>query len=152
MKASVVFAACLGLAGGLAAPASSQEFEANAQAQGIIDNIVDGLVGNRYNVTERQAIRTCAWASVRKAERDYRRYFHGPPHAYPGYRGYVRVAAITDVERRTLVTRVRGLLDTARNGYRGGRHGADLLFRCDVNRGGAVSNVKLERNPWYRPR
>jgi hypothetical protein len=139
------------LAGGLAAPGNSQEFEANAQAQGVIENIVDGLIGNRYG-SDRQAIRACAWASVSKAERDYRRYFNGRPHAYPGYRGYVRVAAITDVQRRILGVRVRGLLDTSRYGYGGGRHGADLQFRCDATRGGHVTDVRLERNPGYRPR
>ncbi|HYX47429.1 MAG TPA: hypothetical protein VE820_11490 [Sphingomicrobium sp.] len=134
-----------------ATPASSSQFEANAQAQGVIDNIINGLIGNRYNVSERQAIRTCGWAAVRRAENDYRRYFSGSPHAYPGYRGYVRVAAITDVQRRTFVVRVKGLLDTARYGYRGGRNGADISFSCDVNGKGNVSNLKLQRNPWYRP-
>lgn len=152
MKPHVLILASLSLAGGLAAPASSQDFEANAQAQGVIENIVNGLIGNRYNVRQREAVRTCAWASVRKAERDYRRYFNGRPSAYPGYRGYVRVTAITDVQQRALVTRVRGLLDTSRYGYRGGRHGADLSFRCDVNGRGQVSDVRLERNVWFQPR
>jgi hypothetical protein len=147
-----VLAAAAVLAGGLATPVSSQDFQANAQAESVIGNIIDGMIGNKYNVSDRQAIRTCGWAAVRRAERDYRRYFNGPPHAYPGYRGYVRIAAITDVQRRTLVVRVKGLLDTARYGYRGGRHGADLSFRCDVNRNGTVSDLRIERNPWYRPR
>jgi len=152
MKAPVLLDASFSLAGGLTSSASSQDFEANAQAQGVIDNIVNGLIGNRYNVSDREAILTCAWSALRRSERDYRRYFTGPPHAYPGYRGYVRVAAITDVQRRTLVVRVRGLLDTSRYGYRDGRYGADVQFRCDVDKSRRVSNLKLERNPWYRPR
>ena len=152
MKPNALFVASLILAGGLSAPASSQDYEANAQAQGVIDNIVNGLIGNRYNVGDRQAIRTCAWAAVRKAERDYRRDFNGPPRAYPGYRGHVRVAGITDVQRRILMVRVRGLLDTGRHGYRGGRYGADTQFRCDVDKGGRISDLRLERNQWYRPR
>ncbi len=150
MRTALLVSAALA---GFAAPASSQHFEANAQAESVIGNAVDALIGSRYGVSDRQAIRTCAWAAVRRAERDYGRYFTGPPSAYPGYRGYVRVAAITDVQRRLLVVRVRGLLDTSRYGYRGGRHGADVLFRCDVtNGGGRVTDLKLERNPWYRPR
>ncbi len=151
MKALAPLLTAAIIAAGAAVPASSEpQFEASAQAQGVIDNIINGLIGNRYNVSERQAIRTCGWAAVRRAENDYRRYFNGRPHAYPGYRGYVRVAAITDVQRRTLVVRVKGLLDTARYGYRGGRNGSDVSFSCDVNGKGNVSNLKLQRNPWYR--
>ena len=57
---------------------------------------------------------------MEQAERDYRRYASGRPFAYPEYRGYVRVVAITDVDRRDSGVRVRGVLDTARRGYRGG--------------------------------
>jgi hypothetical protein len=152
MKSQLLILGSFSLAGGLSVPASAQDFEANAHAQGVIENIVDGLIGNRYNVSQRQAVRTCAWSAVRRAERDYRRYFTGPPRAYPGYRGNVRVTAITDVQRRALVTRVRGLLDTSRYGYRGGRNGADVSFRCDVSRRGSVTDLRLERNPWFQPR
>lgn len=152
MKAFARFATVAAVAGTVAAPASSAQFEANAQAENVIGGIIDGLIGNRYNVSDRQAIRTWAWAAVRRAENQYRPFFNGRPFAYPGYRGYVRVAAITDVQRRFKGVRVKGLLDTARNGYGGGRHGADVLFRCDVNRGGRVTDVRLDRNPWYRPR
>ena len=155
MKAFVPFAAAATGALLAAAPAFAQDFEANAQAERVIHDVIDGLIGNKYRVSDRQAIRTCGWAAVRKAEHDYRRYFHGRPQAYPGhpnYRGTIRVSAITDVTRKAKVTRVRGLLDTARYGYRDGRYGADVLFRCDVTRGGKVNDMRLERNPWYRPR
>ena len=150
MKPHALIAASVLLAG-LASPASSQDFEANGQAQGVIDNIVNGLIGNRYSVSDRDAVRTCAWAAVRRAERDYRRHFNGPPRAYPGYRGNVRVAAITDVQHRMLVVRVRGLLDTSRYGFRGGRHGSDLQFRCDVTRNGRVNDLQVDRNVWFQP-
>ena len=141
------------LAGGMAAPALAAQVEANAHAQGVIGNIIDGLIGNRYNVTDRQAVRRCGLAAVDKAERDYRGYFRGRrAHAYPGYTGYVRVTQITDVSRRMSGVRVRGLLDTGRNGYGNGRFGADVSFRCDTNRKGKVTDVRLERNPYYRPR
>jgi opacity protein-like surface antigen len=141
------------LAGGAAAPVAAQEVEANAQAQGVIGNIIDGLIGNRYNVSDRQAVRRCGWAAVDKAERDYRPVFRGRrAYAYPGYHGYVRVVAITDVQRRLKGVRVRGLLDTGRNGYGNGRWGADLSFRCDVDRRGRIDTLRIERNPYYRPR
>jgi hypothetical protein len=135
------------LAGGLAAPAFAQD---DVQAQGVIGDIIDKLIGHKYNVNDRKAVRQCGWAAVDKAERDYRRYFTGRPHAYPGYRGYVRVTAITDVQRRAKGVRVRGLLDTARYGYKGGRYGADLSFRCDTDRKGRVTDVRVERNPIFR--
>jgi hypothetical protein len=142
-------AAAAVLAGGMAAPAWAQ-VEGNAQAQGVINDIVDGLVGKRYNVSDRQAIRQCSWAAVDKAERQYRPYFKGRSHAYPGYNGYVRVTAITDVQRRSRGVRVRGLLDSARYGYGNGRRGAELSFRCDTDRKGRVETVRLERNPIFR--
>ena len=141
------FGIAAALAGGIAVPAFAQD---DVQAQGVIGDVIDKLVGKRYNVDDRKAVRSCGWAAVDKAERDYRRYFTGRPHAYPGYRGFVRVTEITDVQRRSKGVRVRGLLDTARYGYRGGRHGADLSFRCDTDRKGRVMDVRLERNPIFR--
>ena len=101
----------------------------------IINNIIDGLIGNRYRVSDREAIRRCGGAAVDKAEREYRRFSTGLPKAYPGYGGFVRVVAITDVQRRNLGVRVRGILDIARHGYRGGRRG-DVNFRCGTDRRG----------------
>ena len=150
-KLALVVSAAV-LAGGLAAPALAAQFEANAQSERVIGNIVDALIGNRYNVSDRQAVRTCAWAAVRRAENQYWTQGRGRRFAYPGYRGYVRVTAITDVQRRLRVVRVRGLLDTARYGYGNGWRGADLSFRCDVDRRGRVDSLNLERNPGYRPR
>ena len=143
----IVIAAAL--TGGLAAPALAQD---DVQAQGVIGDIIDKLIGHRYNVSDRQAVRQCGWAAVSKAEREYRPWFKGRPHAYPGYRGYVRVTAITDVQRRATGVRVRGLLDTARYGYGSGRPGADLSFRCDTNRKGKVTDVRINVNPGFRPR
>lgn len=145
--ARIVIAAAL--AGGLAAPALAQD---DVQAQGVIGDIIDKLIGHRYNVSDRQAIRRCGWAAVDQAEHQYRPWFKGRPRAYPGYRGYVRVTAITDVQRRATGVRVRGLLDTARYGYGGGRHGSDLTFRCDTDRKGRVTGVRVTANPGFRPR
>jgi hypothetical protein len=116
--------------------------------QGIIGTIIDGLIGNRYNVSDRQAVRQCAYAAVQRAESQYRPYFGGMPYAYQGYNGYVRVTAITDVSRRSNGrVRVRGLLDTARGGY--GQYG-DLSFRCDIDYAGRVYNIDLDRNSNWR--
>jgi len=136
--AYIVIAAAVG---GLSAPAASAQ-EGDMQAQGVINNIIDGLIGNRYH-SDRDAVRRCGWAAVDKAERQYRRYFGGRPSAYPGYHGYVRVVAITDVQKRRPGVRVRGLLDTARNGYRGRGRG-DVSFRCDTDRRGRVQSVQLD--------
>jgi opacity protein-like surface antigen len=117
---------------------------------GIIGNIIDNLIGNRWNVSDRQAIRSCAYAAVQRAENEYRPYFGGGmPYAYQGYNGYVRVSAITDVSRRSNGVRVRGLLDTARGGYNGGGYG-DLEFRCDVDYRGYVYNLRLNRTSYWR--
>ena len=147
MKAIAIWTAATALAGALATTASATQVEGNAQAERIITGIVDGLIGNRYKVSDRDAVRRCSWAAVDKAERDYGRYSSGRPKAYPGYRGSVRVVAITDVDRRASGVRVRGILDTARRGYRGGGRG-DVSFRCKTDRRGRVETLRLE--PLFR--
>ena len=143
--------AAAALAGGTAAPASAQ-VEANAHAQGVIGDIIDGLIGNRYAVSDRQAIRRCGWAAVDKAERQFRTQFRGR-------RGFLsRLSRLCPRRRdhRCLARSVQPRAGPrparhARNGY-GGRYGADLAFRCDADRNGRVSDVRVERNPGYRPR
>jgi hypothetical protein len=147
MKAIAILTAATIFTGALATTAPAAQVEGNAQAERFIGDIVDGLLGNRYNVSDREAVRRCSWAAVDKAERDYRSYGQGRPYAYPGYRGYVRVIAITNVERRSSGVRVRGLLDTARRGYRGGGRG-DVEFRCNTDRRGRVEKLRLE--PLFR--
>lgn len=151
MKALAGLIAAAVLAGGTPGPAVAQE-EMDAQSQGVIGGVIDALIGNHYNVSDRQAIRRCAIAAIDRAERQYRGDFRTQPFAYPGYRGHVRVTAITDVQRRLLVVRIRGLLSTARYGYGQGNRDSDLSFRCDVNGHGNVSNIKIDRNPYWRPR
>jgi hypothetical protein len=149
MKALVPVIAAAALAGGLSAPALAQE-EMDAHSQKIIGGVIDTLIGTRYNVSERQAVRRCAIAAVDKAERKYRGEFRTQPVAYPGYRGHIRVSEITEVEKRLLVTRVHGLLDTPRYGWHRNRRGSELSFRCDVNSRGTVSNVRVDKNPYWR--
>jgi hypothetical protein len=148
MKALAPLTAALMLAAGLTGAAAAQP-EGEVQAQNVIGGVIDALIGNRYNGGERQAIRRCGFAAVQRAENQYRPCFGNAPYAYHNYRGHVRVAAITDVRQRLLLTRVKGLLSTARGNY-GGRGRADLSFRCDVARNGAISNLQVERTSYWR--
>ena len=122
--------------------------------QNIVGSFIDQLIGNRYDVSDRQAIRRCGLAAVQEAESRYRPYFNGMPFAYQGYRSHVRVSDITSVQRRLLVTRVKGYLDTTRRGNRDwnrrDRGDADLTFRCDVDRRGNVSDLRVERTRYWR--
>ena len=127
--------------------------------QGAVGAIIDSLIGNRYNVSDRQAIHRCANAAVNRAQTQN---WGGYPQAYPGYNSNLRVMAITDVQRRSNSVRVRGTLGRGRwggpqygngsdprYGYNGNGYGrADLGFRCDVDYAGYVRNVRIE--PLYR--
>jgi hypothetical protein len=136
---------------------------------GVIGNVIDQLLGNRYNVSDRRAVSQCATAAVAQAQNQYRGY--GQQGYGQGYnQGYnqayvnMRVTAITDVQRRSSGLRVKGLIDTGRvyaqgygqggygQGYanRGYGGGGDLSFRCNVDYRGYVTNVRLERNNNYR--
>jgi hypothetical protein len=136
---------------------------------GVIGNVIDQLLGNRYNVSDRRAVSQCATAAVAQAQNQYRGY--GQQGYGQGYnQGYVnmRVTAITDVQRRSSGLRVKGLIDSGRvygqggygqGGYGQGGYGqgyanrgyggGDLTFRCNVDYRGYVTNVRLERNNNY---
>jgi hypothetical protein len=143
---------------------------------GGIGQIIDQLLGNRYNVNDRSAVSRCASAAVNQAQAQYmpQGYGQGYPQNYPPGYGYqnqgynrVRVTAITNVERRSNGLRVRGLLDTRRGGYNGypgqgyngyqgqpyqnGYANGDLTFRCNVDYRGVVTNLRIERKTGYRP-
>jgi hypothetical protein len=140
-------------------PQYQQPYPGYPQNQNVIGQIVDSLLGNRYNYSERQAVRSCAVAAVERAQAQYAYMYGRQPYGgyngqypqawqgYPGvYPGYMRVTAINSVERRSATLRVRGFLDSglrrSRNNY---GVGGDLSFRCDVNYNGYVTNVKVER-------
>lgn len=149
MRAFTTIAVAAIIAGGFSGPAIAQE-EMDAQSQRVIGGVIDALIGNRYNVSDREAIRRCAIAAVNRAERQNRGEFRTQPVAYPGYRGHIRVSEITDVERRFQLIRVRGLLDTPRYGWGRGRRGSELTFRCDYTYKGKIAVLKVERNPYWR--
>ena len=135
-----------------------------------MSQIINQLLGNRYNVSDRTAVRQCASAAVQQASAQYRQPY-GNAYGYDNNRGYnqgynqgfaanMRVTAITNVERRRGGLRVSGLLDS-RSGYppygqaygyqnNGQATTGDLSFRCNVDYRGTVSNVRIRRADRYR--
>ena len=88
-----------------------------------VGQIIDQLLGNRYSVTDRQAIHQCANAAISQSSAQFGGgsgggYNH--PYGYNQQYGYNRfqVTAITDVERRSNGLRVKGLLDSGRQLWR----------------------------------
>src|SRR6476619_568866 len=140
-------------------------------SQGAIGSIIDSLLGNRYNVSDRTAVSQCATAAMTQASAQYRGqgygqgYGNGYNNAYGegyGYNGAaaMRVTAITDVQRRSNGLRVSGLMSSG-NGNRGqyggqygyanrGYAGGDLTFRCNVDYRGVVTNVRIRQSDAYR--
>ena len=124
-----------------------------------VGQIIDQLLGNRYSVTDRQAVRQCATAVIAQAQSQY----GGGTNGYNGYnRGYsnMRVTSIDQVERRPNGLRVRGTLSSGHGGGYGGQYGGqygyqnrgygDLSFRCNVDYRGAVTNIRINRADRYR--
>ena len=141
----------------------------NGYSNDPIGQAINQLLGNRYTVSDRTAVRQCASAAVQQASAQYRQPY-GNAYGYNGNRGYnqgynnfapsMRVTAITNVERRPNGVRVSGLLDS-RSGYPpyGQAYGyqnngyattGDLSFRCNVDYRGAVTNVRVRRAGNYR--
>jgi len=144
--------------------------QAPAYNQNPIGAIIDSLLGNRYNVTDRQAVSRCASAAVTQAQSQYGARYNGygnngydnryQGRGYPG-QGYnnamaLRVTSITDVQRRGNGLRVSGMLGTGAGysqqayGNQGYGRGYDqnygqLSFRCNVDYSGAVSGVRICR-------
>jgi len=104
-----------------------------------IGQIINSLLGDRYNVSDRRAVSNCASAAMTQATAQYGMNgyagsdgFAGYAGAYrpgmtgvPGYPGVatsMRVSAITDVQRRSSGMRVKGLIDSGVD-YRGGYGG-----------------------------
>jgi len=125
-----------------------------------VTDIIDSLLGNRYNVTDRQAVRSCANAARAQASQQYRGGYSGYNNNAYGQQGYaatnMRVTSITGVERRSGGLRVSGTLGSAyggqygyqnrgyNQGYQGqGYAGANLSFRCNVAYNGAVTGLRV---------
>ena len=109
-----------------------------------IGQIIEQLLGNRYNVSDRTAVTQCANAVMADAGRRYGRHSqygqqygkygqsgygqqqYGAPaygQGYPGYHSAMRVTAITEVKRRNSGLRVRGLIDSGMMRHRAGYSG-----------------------------
>jgi hypothetical protein len=153
-----------------------QTYGQQGYTQNPIQSIIDGLLGNRYNVTDRQAVSRCATAAVTQAQAQYGSGTYGNRYGQQGYgqqSGYgynrtaagLRVTAITDVQRRSSGLRVSGTLGSGAygngaygnqygyqsQGYQGQAYAANSLsFRCNVDYNGSVTGVRIGRNNGYR--
>jgi hypothetical protein len=126
-----------------------------------VTDIIDQLLGNRYSVTDRQAVRQCARAAMSQASAQYGSGYGAYGQQYgQGYNRYqgMRVTAITDVQRRSYGLRVSGLLSSGGSygGYAGqygyqnrGYVQGDLSFRCNVDYRGVVTGLRI-RPAGYR--
>lgn len=115
-----------------------------------VTDIIDQLLGNRYNVTDRQAVRRCANAAMAQANAQYGNGYNGYNRYNRGYGNY-RVTSITGVERRSYGLRVSGALSSSGGyGYNNRYNGMQLSFRCNVDYNGAISNVRVRPYSNYR--
>ena len=127
-------------------------------AQNPVGQIVDQLLGNRYNVTDRQAISQCASAAMAQAAGQYGSSYNAYGQGYNDHRraGAMRVTAITDVQRRSNGLRVSGMMSAGHNysdhyGYQNRTYAAsDVSFRCNVDYRGQVTNIRIGHNNGYR--
>ena len=148
--------------------------------QNVVGQIVNQLLGNRYNVTDRSAVTQCASAAMVQASAQYRprgypAYGQAYPQGYgqPGYNpqyGYnggsaMRVTSITDVQRRSRGLRVSGEMNSGMYaghsgyapygnayGYHANQARGDLTFRCNVAYNGQVTDVRIRQNSNWRRR
>jgi hypothetical protein len=138
-----------------------QGYAPQGYAQNPVGQIIDSLLGNRYNVTDRQAVSQCASAAMTQAAAQYGNNGYDRGYGNNGYnRGYngaMRVTSITDVQRRNNGLRVSGTMSSGYGGNNGGQYGyqnrnyarGDVTFRCNVDYRGAVTNVRIGRNMAY---
>ena len=123
-------------------------------SQNPVSSIIDSLLGNRYNVTDRQAVSQCASAAMAQAASQYGGTGNMGAYGYNnGYAGAsnMRVTAITDVQRRNNGLRVSGLMSSGYGGQYGSGYGyqnrgygaQQLSFRCNVDYRGAVTNIRI---------
>ena len=124
-------------------------------AQNPVQQIIDSLLGNRYNVSDRTAVSQCASAAMAQASAQYGGGYNSAyGNAYN--RGYsnLRVTSISDVQRRNNGLRVSGLMSSGYGGQygsqygyqnRGYGYGQQLSFRCNVDYRGAVTNIRIRQ-------
>ena len=144
---------------GYTQPGVAYGYGQQGYAQNPIQQIIDSLLGNRYTVTDRQAVSQCASAAMTQAYAQYRNgYNRGyANNGYNGYNGAMRVTSITEVQRRNNGLRVSGVMSSGYGGQRSSQYGyqngytpaASVSFRCNVAYNGAVTNVRIGRNMAY---
>ena len=120
--------------------------------QNPVSQIIDQLLGNRYNTTDRQAVSQCANATMVQAQVQNggygQRYGQQYGQAYNRNAG-LRVTSITGVQRRNNGLRVTGTMSSGyggQYGYQNRGYGQQVSFRCNVDYRGAVTNVRIGRN------
>jgi hypothetical protein len=133
-----------------------------------IEQIINQLLGNRYQANDRMAVSQCATAAMTRASAQYAPRGYQQGYGHPGYNqqynhaANVRVTAITDVRRQGRSLRVSGLMSSGMHagqppygqawGYQNqgyaNQHAvaSDLTFRCTVAQNGQVTNVRIGRN------
>src|SRR6478752_2528319 len=128
-------------------PQQTYGYGQQGYAQSPVQQIIDSLLGNGYNVTDRQAVSQCASAAMTQAAAQYGNYGNGYGQRYGnnghngGYNGAMRITSITDVQRRNNGLRVSGTMSSgerfsgpyANRAYAAG----DVTFRCNVDYRGA---------------
>ena len=138
-----------------------QGYPNQGYAQSPVGQIIDSLLGNRYNVTDRQAVSQCASAAMTQAAAQYGNGYnrgYGNDSYNRGYNPAMRVTSITQVQRRNNGLRVSGLMSSGyanQYGYQNRSNGqsyaaGDVSFRCNVDYRGQVTNVRIGRNRAYR--
>ena len=149
---------------GYGQPAYGQPGYNQGYAQNPVSQIIDSLLGNHYNVTDRQAVSQCASAAMTQAAAQYGNNGYGN-NGYNrgyGYNGAMRVTSITNVQRRNNGLRVSGTMSSGYGSQYGNHYGnqsgyqnrsyaaGDVSFRCNVDYRGAVTNIRIGRNEAYR--
>jgi len=125
--------------------------------------VIGQLLGDRYSITDRVAVRQCASAAMQQAAVRYQPEPLGNAHPYgEGYNpaALMRLTAITEVQRRQNVLHVSGRIDSSAgqapnaHGYGYQNNGYALIgglsFRCNVDYGGIVSNLQVHPANSYR--
>jgi hypothetical protein len=116
-------------------------------AQNPISQIINSLLGNRYSVTDRQAVSQCASAAMTQATAQYGNGYNNQGYGNRGYNAAMRVTSITEVQRRNNGLRVSGMMSSGYGGQYANR--GDVSFRCNVASNGAVTNIRIGRNSAY---
>lgn len=137
-------------------PQQGYAYGQQGYTQNPVNQIIDQLLGNRYNVTDRQAVSQCASAAMTQAAAQYGNgYNRGYDARYRQGYAPMRVTAITDVQRRNNGLRVSGTMSStgshaSQYGYQNRNYAAaNVSFRCNVDYRGAVTNVRIGRNMAY---